>query len=253
MTTFCIITCTYNAEKELPRTLESVGGQSYGSVCHIIIDGASSDKTVALASAYADNNHSSHTVKVVSEKDNGLYDAMNKGIRLSEGDYILFLNAGDTFADRYTLERIATQISNIGGRELPAVIYGKTDIVDNDGNFLRHRRLQPPETLTLKSFLNCMLVCHQAFYARRDLAQDTPYDLSYRLSADVDWCIRIMKEAGKKGLALHNTHLTLCRYLEGGMSVKSHRASLIERFLIMKKHYGLFRTLLVHLWFIIRK
>ena len=253
MPSFCIITCTYNAEKELPRTLKSVEEQSYDKVSHIIIDGKSSDKTVELAHAYAANTNGRHKVKVVSEKDNGLYDAMNKGIQQAEGDYILFLNAGDTLADEHTLRRIATQINNAHYKELPAVIYGKTDIVDANGRFLHHRRLQPPEKLTWKSFLNGMLVCHQAFYARTDLARQTPYDQTYRLSADVDWCIRIMKAAAAKTLPLHNTHLTLCQYLEGGMSIKNHRASLIERFQIMRKHYGLMHTICVHIWFVIRK
>src|SRR5574344_1453061 len=171
MITFCILTCTYNAEKELPRTLTSVGEQSYDHVHHIIIDGQSSDGTLAQASAYSDSCQtmgSGHSVEVVSEKDNGLYDAMNKAIQLATGDYILFLNAGDTFADKTTLESIAIQISHSAESKMPAVIYGNTDIVDAKGNFLYPRRLQPPESLTWKSFQKGMLVCHQAFYVRTD-------------------------------------------------------------------------------------
>ena len=97
-----------------------------------------------------------------------------------------------------------------------------------------------------------MLVCHQAFYARTDLAKNTPYDLHYRLSADIDWCIRIMKEAEACHLPLRNVHAVVVNYLEGGMSVKNHRASLIERFHLMTRHYGLFCTLTMHLWFVIR-
>lgn len=251
--TFCIITCTYNAVRELPRTLESVRRQSYRNVCHIIIDGKSSDGTAEMAYEYAANATGAHHVEVVSEKDKGLYDAMNKGIMQAKGDYIVFLNAGDTLASDTTLEEIARQLKRLGDEEPPAVIYGNTDIVDEEGFFLRPRRLQPPENLTWKSFIKGMLVCHQAFYARTDLAKETPYNLAYRFSADVDWCIRIMKLAQQKGLQLHNTHTTLCKYLDGGMTVKNHRASLIERFRIMKRHYGLLLTIIVHLWFVIRK
>ena len=81
---------------------------------------------------------------------------------------------------------------------LPAVLYGDTNIVDSDGNFLHPRRLSPPEDLTWKSFRQGMLVCHQAFYARIDFAIATPYDQQYRYSADVDWCIRVMKAAAKE-------------------------------------------------------
>lgn len=80
----------------------------------------------------------------------------------------------------------------------PAVVYGDTDIVDNEGRFLYHRRLQPPEKLTWKSFRQGMLVCHQSFYARSDIAKANRYDLKYRHSADVKWCIEVMKEADRR-------------------------------------------------------
>lgn len=254
MLSFCVITCTYNAVKELPRTLESVKNQTYAHLNHIIMDGNSSDGTMDMVAAYKDECKaagSRHRITAVSEKDNGLYDAMNKAIAMAGEDYIVFINAGDSLHDDTTLERIARQLEKTDG--LPGVIYGNTDIVDSRGNFLRQRRLQPPETLTWKSFQNGMLVCHQAFYARTDLAKETPYNLKYRFSADVDWCIRIMKKAQQRDLTLHNTHLTLCKYLDGGMTVKNHRASLIERFRIMENHYGVIQTILVHFWFLIRK
>ena len=97
-----------------------------------------------------------------------------------------------------------------------------------------------------------MLVCHQAFYARTDLARNNPYDLRYRLSADVDWCIRVMKEAEKHHLPLRNVHAVVVNYLAGGMSVKNHRASLVERFRLMTHHYGLLNTIIMHGWFVIR-
>ncbi len=255
MLTFTIITCTYNAEHELQRTLDSVRTQTYAHVQHLIIDGLSTDSTVAMARAYADEckaAQSRHAVEVASEADKGLYDAMNKGLSRAKGDYLVFLNAGDTLADDTTLERIAMQVRGIAADELPAVIYGDTDIVDDNGNFLHRRRLQPPERLTWKSFLNGMLVCHQAFYARTDIARATPYNLHYRFSADVDWCIRVMKSGTEKHLPLHNTHITLCRYLDGGLTVKNHRTSLIERFRVMASHYGTARTVLAHLGFVLR-
>ena len=174
---------------------------------------------------------------------------MNKGIQLAKGDYIIFLNAGDEFAEEDTLTSVAEQLK---GKQLPGVIYGNTDIVDENGNFLRKRRLAPPEKLSWRSFKHGMLVCHQSFYAKTDIAQKVPYNLNYKLSADVDWCIRIMKEAEQQGLALWNTHMTLSSYLEGGMSVQSHRASLKERFNVMSDHYGKIATIGMHLWFVVR-
>ena len=97
-----------------------------------------------------------------------------------------------------------------------------------------------------------MLVCHQAFYARTDIAQIVPYDLRYRFSADVDWCIRIMKEAEKESLALVNVHATIADYQREGQTTANHRASLLERFDIMSRHYGLFTAVIMHVWFVIR-
>lgn len=187
---------------------------------------------------------------VVSEKDRGLYDAMNKGIQKATGDYLVFLNAGDVFPSPDTLELVASSVGD--GEELPGVLYGNTDIVDDEGHFLRHRRLQPPERLTWRSFRQGMLVCHQAFYARTDLAKANPYNMQYRFSADVDWCIRVMKAAERQGLPLRNVEAVVVNYLDGGMTVKNHRASLRERFRLMRHHYGLLPTLAMHAWFVLR-
>jgi GT2 family glycosyltransferase len=176
---------------------------------------------------------------------------MNKGIRHATGNYIIFLNAGDVFPNDDTLETVAARVGE--GEVLPGVLYGDTDIVDNDGHFLRHRRLAPPKQLSWKSFRWGMLVCHQAFYARADIAKKIPYDnKTYRFSADVDWCIRIMKECAKEGLPLRNVNEVIVNYLDGGMTNKNHKASLKERFRVMAAHYGLFQTLFMHILFTIR-
>jgi glycosyltransferase, group 2 family protein len=96
-------------------------------------------------------------------------------------------------------------------------------------------------------------VCHQAFYARLDIARKTPFDTRYRYSADVDWCIKIMREGERKGLLLRNVHAVVAHYMEEGQTTKHHRASLRERFQVMCKHYGLFSTLTKHAWFVVRK
>ena len=254
MIKFTIVTCTFNAEHELQRTLDSVFHQSYADVEHLILDGLSSDRSVEMAQTYkqrSDEARTGHEVVVCSERDSGLYDAMNKGIARATGDYIVFLNAGDTFPSEATLEHIAHSIGD--GEALPGVIYGDTDIVNDEGRFLRHRRLQPPAKLTWRSFRNGMLVCHQAFYALTTLAKDNPYNLNYRFSADVDWCIRVMKEAERQHLTLKNVDEVVVNYLDGGMTEKNHRASLRERFSIMRRHYGLPLTLIMHVWFAVRQ
>ena len=237
---FSIITVTYNAGKVLEDTIQSVVFQTYRNVEYIIVDGGSKDNTLEIAEKYRDR-----ISKVISEPDKGLYDAMNKGIRQATGDYLCFLNAGDELHENETLQKL---VHTLKGKELPDVIYGETAIVDEEGHFLHMRRLSAPDTLTWKSFKQGMLVCHQAFIARRELAINDLYDLRYRFSADFDWCIRIMKKAK----CLHNTRLTLIDYLKEGMTTRNHKASLKERFRIMAKHYGWLSTIAHHGWFVIR-
>lgn len=235
---FSVITVTYNAAAVLEDTIQSVITQTYHHVEYIIVDGGSTDGTLDIVAQYRDR-----IATVVSEPDKGLYDAMNKGMRLATGDYLCFLNAGDSFHEDDTLQSIAHSLT---GSALPDVIYGQTELVDSEGHFVRMRRLSAPEHLDWKSFKQGMLVCHQAFFAKRALAE--PYDLRYRFSADFDWCIRVMKRAQ----TLHNTHLTLIDYLEEGMTTRNRRASLRERFRIMVKHYGWVSTVLHHAWFVVR-
>lgn len=242
-----IVTVTYNAESTIRRTMESVAFQTYGDVEHIIIDGASKDRTVDIAKEYI--------ATILSEPDNGLYDAMNKAFGLATGDYVCFLNAGDTLHSPFTIEHIARAAerglsSPENGKGGIGIIYGNTDIVDSEGKFLRPRHLTPPDNLTWRSFRQGMLVCHQAFYVNRRIAQT--YDTSYRFSADFDWCIRCMQEGEKQGM--HNIYIkeTIADYLSEGMTTANHKASLVERFRIMSHHYGFFSTIAYHLWFIFR-
>ena len=258
MITFSIVTITYNADNVLGKTVDSVFSQTYPHVEHVIIDGASTDDTLQVAQDYMQRSYAAsngHEIRIVSEPDNGLYDAMNKGLRQVSGDYVLFLNAGDFLPDSEVLSNIARNVGleGVSREKLPVVLYGNTDIVDNDGRFLRHRRLQPPANLSWRSFRHGMLVCHQAFYARLDIAKTVPYDCRYRFSADVDWCIRIMKEAEIRHLPLLNLHLVVANYTEEGQSTIHHRESLNERYQIMCHHYGKIPTIFMHLWFVVRQ
>ncbi len=264
--TFSVITVTYNAEATLERSLRSVLSQTYPHVEYILVDGASKDGTLGLIDRYRDGlpgqtslpeerQTASHRIDhVISEPDKGLYDAMNKGIQAATGDYLCFLNAGDSFHSAETLANIARVMVSASSE----VIYGETQLVDQDGKDLGPRRLRAPERLTWKSFRLGMLVCHQAFMVSRQMALEHPYDLTYRFSADQDWCIRIMHDAQELHPdlpveeVLFNTHLILIDYLNEGMSTRNRKASLKERFAIYRKHYGLLQTLVSHAWFVLR-
>lgn len=236
--TFSIITVTYNAEKVLEDTIQSVIAQTYHPIEYILVDGASNDATPAIIEKYRPYIHT-----LVSEPDKGIYEAMNKGLALATGDYVCFLNAGDSLREGNTLMQM---VQSIRSNDLPDVIYGETALVDEQRHFLRMRRLSAPHILTWKSFKQGMLVCHQAFFAKRLLAE--PYHLQYRYSSDFDWCIRVMK----RSRTLHNTQLTIIDYLEEGMTTANRKASLKERFRIMVVHYGWLSTIYHHLWFVLR-
>lgn len=257
MTKFTVVTITYNAEDVLQRTLDSVLAQQYEDVEHLIIDGASTDASLAIAEAYKEKSDASangHKIIIRSEPDEGIYDAMNKGLTQASGDYIVFMNAGDSFPQADTLEEIAHRchLNELPSDSLPAVLYGNTDIVDSEGHYLRPRRLQPPQKLTWRSFRHGMLVCHQAFYARTDIAKNLQYNTKYKYSADVDWCIRVMKEADRLGLSLHNIGMVVANYTEEGTTTRHHSESLRERYRVMAHHYGQVSTFFMHGWFVVR-
>ena len=236
---FSIITVTYNAGDVVEPTLRSVLEQTYDNYEYLLIDGCSTDDTVEKAKASG-----IRFAHIVSEPDKGIYDAMNKGIALATGDYLCFLNAGDSFYAHDTLQKLAD--AAVVGEELPHVLYGETAEVNYAREFVRMRRLKAPERLTWRSFKEGMLVCHQAFYARRDIAP--MYNLKYRLSSDVDWCIKVMKASTR----LVKIDAVVVNYLQNGLSLKHHRASLIERFKVMSNHYGLLPTIGRHIWFVLR-
>jgi len=253
------VTITYNAAAVLQRTLDSVMQQDYPKISHLIIDGASTDATLAIVDDYIRRSNAAgkgHRIQLTSEPDNGIYDAMNKGLRSIDGDYVCFLNAGDFLPAPDTVSRIVRAVADSSHltphSSLPSVLYGDTDVVDNDGRFLHHRRLSPPERLTWRSFRHGMLVCHQAFYARTDFAINNPYDLRYHYSADVDWCIRIMKEAARENVPMLNLHMVVANYTKEGQTTLHHRESLWERYRVMERHYGRVSTFLMHCWFVVR-
>jgi len=248
-----VATVTYNAGKLIAKTIDSIEGQDYSSVEHLIIDGNSTDDTLEQIHRYMERNsvaETRHEINCLSEPDSGIYDAMNKALAMATGRYIVFLNAGDTLHSEHTLSDIAALAEKHSTH--PAVIYGDTDVVDSEGNFLRHRRLKPPEKLSWHDFRYGMLVCHQAFYARTDIAHDITYDMNYQFSADYDWTIRIMQEAERRGIEMCNAKEIVADFLHGGTTAKNHRRSLFERLRIMAKYFGWTTTIAEHFWFVVR-
>lgn len=234
MPTVSIITITYNAERFLERTIQSLVSQPTSDYEYIIVDGGSTDGTLAIIHRY--ENVVTHWT---SEPDRGLYDAMNKGLHRATGQYVWFMNAGDELHDPQTLPNLLRHIR----ASWADVYYSDALFVDNDGRAVGLRSVVTPHSLPRSlrwtDMALGMKVCHQAFVARRTLAPDYPID---NLSADLDWEIRCLKAAHR----VEYLPFVLCRYLIGGLSVQQHRRSLTDRFRVLVVHFGLWKTLINH-------
>lgn len=227
-----VVTIVFNNIKFIEKTILSVINQTYPNIQYVIIDGGSTDGTVDVIKKYA-----SQLNYWVSEKDKGIYDAMNKGLRASTGNYVLFLNSGDLFAD----ESVLSKMLSVAGGD---VYYGETLLIDEDQKVLGTRTelttRKLPRNLTWKSMKNGMVVSHQSILVKRSLAGE--YNLDYKCSADIDWVIRCLKNAGK----IINSGIVVSKYLVGGFSIANQRRCWRERFQVYRDHYGLITTLGVH-------
>jgi len=245
---FSLITVTFNAERTLEATIKSILGQTYSDTEFIIVDGKSTDGTVDIIKKYE-----SGITKWISEPDQGLYDAMNKGMQLATGDYIWFMNAGDEIFTNDTLELISLQCS---GQD---IFYGEMMLIDAGGKEigLRSRMTSQklPAKLNWKSMRKGMAVGHQSFIIRKAVAPE--FDISYHYSADIDWiikCLRNSKTITNTGLILSKflSNQVLGKFHAGGESKKHLYNSLKERFQIHRKHYGWFITILFHIFIILK-
>ena len=232
-----IITITYNAEQFLERTLQSASNallhaDNPEAIEYLLIDGNSTDRTLKIAAGF------SFISKTVSEPDRGLYDAMNKGLMLAKGKFVWFLNAGDEIFDQNVLKELLPKLSVNAD-----VYYSDAMLVRENGSEIGLRsRFTPhnlPENLLWQDFALGMKVCHQAFIAKR--ANAPLYDIE-NLSADIDWEIECLKRSSDTQFL----DFILCRYLVGGISVKNHRRSLLDRFKVLQKHFGILTTIISH-------
>lgn len=162
-----VVTISFNAEKCIERTILSVIQQSYDNIEYIIVDGESSDGTMRIVEKYkSDISH------YISEPDKGIYDAMNKGIKLATGDYLIFMNADDTFADNNVLQKIAEQTDSNSD-----VIYGNWRTITEYGIFAN----KPASLSTLDKKFG---LSHQAIFVRVSLLKQEPFDLRYKYAGD---------------------------------------------------------------------
>lgn len=234
-----IITVVYNGAQVIEPTLQSILGQTFHDYEYIIIDGASKDNTLQVIQKYRDRIH-----QVVSEPDRGVYDAMNKGMALATGEYILFMNAGDELAHPTILQTIFEQLP------LADLYYGETIILSPDRQLLGTRTQltsrKLPATLTKKDFLQGQVVSHQSFIPRKSLCR--PYQLQYSCSADIDWMLHILDQKP----SIQNVGEPISRYLQGGISDRKLWRCWRERFWILVRYFNLPRVIWAHLGFLFR-
>ena len=227
--TLSVITVVYNNAADIERTLLSVINQTYPNIEYIVIDGASTDGTLQIIEKYTNK-----IAKLISEPDKGIYDAMNKGLALATGDYVIFMNSADEF---YSAETVANVFAAAPDAD---IYYGETEMIGANNESLGQRRHKTPENFTWLDFKYGMSISHQAIYIKRSLVKS--YEPKYQLSADIDWILY----AAKKAKTVVNVHQYVAKYKVGGMSKHKHRQSLMERFDIMKRYYGLVPTIFNH-------
>lgn len=213
---FSIITVVYNDVGEIQRTIDSILDQDYHSYEYIIIDGASQDGTLELIQQYVSQ------VQVLSERDSGLYDAMNKGLDLANGEYVLFLNAGDHFADSSVLSNVVASI----GSERPDCVYGSNYVMISDGTLIFRKAAND------LSNMRKMPSSHQALFVKTVLARQYGFDLRYSISADYCMIIRLYLDS----CSFFNCELPISVFKTGGVSDDRLMRMVWERFLINRKY-----------------
>lgn len=218
-----IITVCYNAEKAIDRTIQSVLKQTCKNYEYIFVDGMSTDNTLKVIEKYVPAfKENGIKVRVVSERDRGIYDAMNKGSRLAEGDWINFLNAGDCFHDALVLERMQKELEQQADIVVGEVVYVE--------GFLG-RRYPHAE---LKELKNDMIFCHQAVFASRKLFVEKEFNQDYRFSADYDWLLYMYM----KGYRFKCVEVIVADYDSEGVSNQNREKTLAEGERIRNK-YGI--------------
>lgn len=204
---FTVITVCRNAVNEIRETVESVLNQTYPHIEYVIIDGASGDGTLAVLEEYADRGN----VRIYSEKDNGIYNAMNRGIARASGDYLFFLNAGDTFYNDSVLESIYPYMKD----NTEAIYYGKVCLVFADGSKSIEDFSQWEGSLQ-KKLLDGLMPCHQSIFAPRKLLTDHYFRETYKIRADYEWLVYTVS----KGSVCRNMPVVISDYNTSGVSGK---------------------------------
>ena len=206
-----IVTASYNSAATIADTLRSVAAQTYRNIEHIVIDGGSSDNTLEIV-----REHAGIDLKLVSERDRGIYDAMNKGLAIATGDVVGFLNSDDMYADAQVLDRIANAFCD----PRVDIVYGDIVFVSQQDT-TRVVRLWTSRPYTPGLCASGWMPPHPSLYVRRSVYEKHGgYDLAFPAAADFEMALRLLDKAG---LASTYVPFVQVRMRMGGQSTRSIR------------------------------
>ena len=198
-----VITISFNSERTIQKTLDSVLNQSYKNIEHIIVDGGSMDNTLEICKNYG------HIARIVSEPDKGVYDAFNKGLKIANGDVIGFLNSDDTFYDSNSVLEIVKAFQ----QNQTNIIYGNLDYINHDGKVIRNWISRPYKLGLAKK---AWMPAHPTFYCRKETYDRLGnYNNSFKIAGDFELCLRFLE---KHKVSSFYIEKKLVRMLVGGIS-----------------------------------
>ncbi|MDB5115750.1 MAG: putative biosynthesis related glycosyltransferase [Mucilaginibacter sp.] len=175
-----VVTVVFNFKDEIENTILSIINQSYSNIEYIIIDGGSVDGTLNIINKYKDG------IKIcVSEPDKGIFDAMNKSLKLATGDFIIFMNAGDTFCSANTIANIVEMM-----HEPNSVYYGNAVFVNKENSSQKHRG-----GYFSKYRLSKVNMCHQTIFYPKSAYKNNNFDMDYKLYADWPYNIKLFSQS----------------------------------------------------------
>ena len=222
-----IITISFNAKSTIEKTLQSVANQSYKNIEHIIVDGGSKDNTLEICNSF------SHVSKIISEPDNGVYDAFNKGLKLATGDIIGFLNADDVFFNENSVQEIVNPFSN----NETDIVYGNLDYVNEEGRVIRNWISKPYEKGLIKK---AWMPAHPTFYCKKEVYDRLGgYNDSFKIGGDFELCLRFLEVNKVPSFYLNKK---LVKMLVGGIS----NSGLKSKWTIYKEELRAFKINKVH-------
>lgn len=227
-----VITACFNAEKDIEYTIKSVLNQDYADYEYLIKDGGSSDSTLEIAHKYeARFKERNISYRIISDSDDGIYDAMNKAAMHADGEWIIYINAGDALFDEKVLSSLSSDISDEWD-----VLYGNAALFDNN----KYKLLSGGD---LTRFKNTNPICHQAALTRTDIVRRYLFNTRYKIAADFDLFLKLYVSGEQR---FKRTDTVFCIFRFGGVSNKK----VLQRekeFNESRKQNGIKRTALPHL------